>query len=132
MKQISESKQEDEKAKEKLVASPRWSGSLQLMSAIGDHEDRLKVRPTGCTCAIFGTRLARTRRNEACSTRADLPTTPVSPKPNNSLINLNPSPPRPPPSRPTPRLTCPRRVLPPSRVSPEPIGVERRLKLRLR
>ncbi|CAE7215922.1 unnamed protein product, partial [Rhizoctonia solani] len=40
--------------------------------------------------AVSGTRHA-TRRNEACSARANLPTSPTSPKPNNSSINPNPS-----------------------------------------
>ncbi|KEP48673.1 SH3 domain-binding protein 2 pleckstrin-like (PH) domain protein [Rhizoctonia solani 123E] len=59
LKQIGELKREDEKAKErekqsskesskeKLVVGSRWSGSSRPTSAIGDDDDRLKVRPTG-------------------------------------------------------------------------------------
>ncbi|KAG8736802.1 polar growth protein, partial [Ceratobasidium sp. 423] len=49
LKQIGELKREDEKPKEKEkpVVGSRWSGSSRPASAIGDDEDRLKVRPTG-------------------------------------------------------------------------------------
>ncbi|CUA68908.1 hypothetical protein RSOLAG22IIIB_08152 [Rhizoctonia solani] len=59
LKQIGELKREDDKAKEqekekekenskeKLVIGSRWSGSSRPTSAIGDEEDRLKVRPAG-------------------------------------------------------------------------------------
>ncbi|CAE6475424.1 unnamed protein product [Rhizoctonia solani] len=66
LKQIGELKREDEKAKErekqsskesskeKLVVGSRWSGSSRPTSAIGDDEDRLKVRPTGARKAGKG------------------------------------------------------------------------------
>ncbi|KAH7343136.1 hypothetical protein B0J17DRAFT_165058 [Rhizoctonia solani] len=51
LKQIGELKREGEKEKErekdKLLVGSRWSGSSRPASAIGEDEDRLKVRPTG-------------------------------------------------------------------------------------
>ncbi|KAF8748530.1 Sterile alpha motif [Rhizoctonia solani] len=51
LKQIGELKREEEKSKEvtkeKSIIGSRWSGSSRPASAIGDDEDRLKVRPTG-------------------------------------------------------------------------------------
>ncbi|KAJ1309325.1 hypothetical protein OPQ81_004986 [Rhizoctonia solani] len=49
LKQIGELKREGEKEKEreKSVIGSKWSGSSRPTSAIGDDEDRLKVRSTG-------------------------------------------------------------------------------------
>ncbi|ELU45274.1 phospholipid binding protein [Rhizoctonia solani AG-1 IA] len=57
LKQIGELKREEEKSKEvtkeKSIIGSRWSGSSRPASAIGDDEDRLKVRPTGVSAGLF-------------------------------------------------------------------------------
>jgi hypothetical protein len=57
LKQIGELKRDEEKSKEpvkeKSIIGSRWSGSSRPASAVGDDDDRLKVRPTGVSASIL-------------------------------------------------------------------------------